>query len=80
MSKDITKEDKTLMEEQILIKNERHIDAQEQKFDSYTGGRNAALSSSLLIRADKLITISKTVDETTDKQSHNIGQWNYKRG
>ena len=49
-----------------MIRNERHIKAQEQKLDSYTGGRNAALSGSLLIRADKFLTISTSVYETAD--------------
>ena len=47
VSIDITKEDNTLTEEQIMIQNERHIDAQEQKLDSYTGGRNSVLLGSL---------------------------------
>ena len=47
VSKYITKEDNTLAEEKSIIKNERHIDDQEQKFNSYTGGRNADLSGSL---------------------------------
>ena len=55
-----------MTEEQNMIKNERHIKAQEQKLDSYTGGRNAALSGSLLLRAAKFITISTSVDETAD--------------
>ena len=67
--KDITKEDKTFIEEQIMIQNERHIEEQEQKLDSYTGGRNAALSGSLLLKADKLLTISTAVDETADSKS-----------
>ena len=62
VSKDITKEDNTFSEEQIMIKNERHIETQEQKLDSYNGGRNAALLGFLLLRADKLITISTAVD------------------
>ena len=66
VSKDITKEDNTLTEEQNMIKNERHIKAQEQKLDSYTGGRNAALSGSLLLRSNKLLTISTAVYETAD--------------
>ena len=69
MSKDITKEDNTLTEEQIIIQNERHIEAQEQKLDSYTGGINATISGSLLLRADKLITVSTTVDETADSKA-----------
>ena len=47
-----------------MIQNERQIEAQEQKLDSYTGGRNAALSDSLLLWARKLFTISTSVDET----------------
>ena len=43
VSKYITKEDNILTEEKIMIQNERHIDPQEKKLDSYTGGRNAAL-------------------------------------
>ena len=58
-----------MTEEQIMIQNERHIEAQEQKLDSYTGGRNAALSGSLLLRADKLLTISTAVDETADSKA-----------
>ena len=34
VSKDITKEYNTLNEEQIMIQNERHIEAQYQKLDS----------------------------------------------
>ena len=64
MSKDITKEDNTLMEEKIMIQNESHIEAQEQKLDSYIGGRYADLLGSLLLRADKFLTISTAVDET----------------
>ena len=66
VSKYITKEDNTVTEEQIMIQNERHIEAQEQKLDSYTGGINLALSGSLLLRTEKLITISTSVDETAD--------------
>ena len=69
MSKDITKEDTNLMEEQIMIQNERHIEAQEQKLDSYTGGRNAALSGYLLLRSDKFLTIYTAVDETADSKA-----------
>ena len=58
VSKDITKEDNTLTEEQNLMQNERHIDVQEHKLDSYIGGRNADISSSLLLRANKFLTIS----------------------
>ena len=61
VSIDITKEDNTLTEEQIMIQNERHIDAQEQKLDSCTGGRNANISGYLLLRAGKMLTISKSV-------------------
>ena len=43
MSKYVTKEDNTLTEEKVMIQNERHIDAQDQKLDRYTGGRNADL-------------------------------------
>ena len=75
MSKYITKEDYTLTEEQILIQNERHIESQEQKLDSYTGERNADLSDSLLLRSVTLLTISTAVYETADS-----GQWNYERG
>ena len=59
-------EDKTLMEEQIMIKNERHIETQDQKLDSYTGRRNSALLDSLLIRSETLLTISTAVDETAN--------------
>ena len=52
------------MEEKIMIQDERHIEAQEKKLDSYTGGINADLSGSLLLRANKFLTISTTVDET----------------
>ena len=45
------------MEEQILIKNERRIETQDKKLDSYTRGINAALLSSLPLRSDKFITI-----------------------
>ena len=54
------------MEEQIMIQNERHIESQEQKLDSYTGGLNAALSGSLLLRAEELLTISTGVHKTAD--------------
>ena len=64
VSKDITKEDNTFMEEQIMIKNERHKEAQDQKIDSYTGGRNAAPLDYLLLRSEKFLTISTEVDET----------------
>ena len=40
-----------------------HIEAQEQKLDSYTGGRNAVLSGSLLLRANKFFTIYIAVYE-----------------
>ena len=62
----ITKEYNTLMEEKIMIQNERHIEAQEQKLDSYTGGINAAISSSLLLISDKLLIISTSLDEKSD--------------
>ena len=55
-----------------MIQNERHIEAQEQKLDSYTGVRNAALSRYLLLRADKLLTISTAVHETADSKSTKI--------
>ena len=58
-----------MTEEQIMIQNERHIEAQEQKLDSYTGGRNAALSSSLLLRAENFLTISTAVDKTADSKA-----------
>ena len=58
-----------MTEEQIMIQNERHIEAQEQKLDSYTGGINAALSGSLLLRSDKFLTISTAVDETADSKT-----------
>ena len=48
-----------------MIQNERHIEAQELKLDSYTRGRNAAISGSLLLRADILLTISTAVYETS---------------
>ena len=54
------------MEEQIMIKNERHIETQDQKLDSYTGRRNSALLDSLLIRSETLLTISTAVDETAN--------------
>ena len=69
VSKDITKEENNSMKEQIMIQNERHIEAQDQKLDSYTGGRNAALSVSLLLRSDKLLTISTEVDETSNRKA-----------
>ena len=46
-----------------------HIKAQEQKLDSYTGGINASLLGSLLIRADKLLTVSTAVDETANSKA-----------
>ena len=52
-----------------MIQNEKHIEDQEQKLDSYTGGINAALSVSVLLRANKLITISTSVDETADSKA-----------
>ena len=58
-----------MREELSMIQNERHIDAQEQKLYSYSGGRNADLSGSLLLRADKFLTISKAVYETTDSKA-----------
>ena len=67
--RDITKEDNTLTEDQIMIQNERHIDTQEQKLVSYTGGINADLSGSLLLRANKLITISKAVYKMATRKS-----------
>ena len=57
------------MKEQIMIQNERHIEAQDQKLDSYTGGRNAALSGSLLLRAKTLLTISTAVDKTAGSKA-----------
>ena len=69
VSKDITKEDNTLTEEQIMIQNERHIDAQEQKLDGCTGGINADLSGSLLLRSDTLLTISTAVYERADRKA-----------
>ena len=57
------------MEEQIMIQNENYIEAQDCKLDSYTGGRNAALSVSLLLRADKFITIYTEVDEKADSKA-----------
>ena len=58
-----------MTEEQIMIQNESHIDAQEQKLDGYTGGRYANISGSLFLRADKLVTISTAVYETADRKS-----------
>ena len=52
-----------------MIQNERHIEAQEQKLDSYTGGINTDLSGSLLLRADKFLTISTAVYETADSNA-----------
>ena len=69
VSKFITKEDYTLTEEKIMIQNERHIEAQEQKLDIYTGERNAALLGSLLLRAEKILTISTAVYETDDNKA-----------
>ena len=54
------------MEDQIMIQNERHIKSQEQKLDSYTGGINADLSGSLILRADKFLSISTAVYGTAD--------------
>ena len=47
-----------------MIQNERRIDTQAQKLDSYTGGRNADLSGSSFLRADKLLIISTSVYQT----------------
>ena len=58
-----------MTEEQIMIQNEKHIHAQEQKLDSYPGGINADLSVSLLLRAEKLITISTAVYETSHSKA-----------
>ena len=69
MSKDITKEDYTLTEEQIMIHNERHLEAQQKKLDSYTGERNADLSGSLLLIVNKLLTISTAVYKTADSKA-----------
>ena len=52
-----------------MIQNERHIESQEQKLDNYTGGINAALSGSLLLRAAKFLTIYTAVDETADSKA-----------
>ena len=52
VSKDITKEENTLTEENIMIQNEWHMDGQEQKLDSYTEERNADLLGFLLHRAN----------------------------
>ena len=52
-----------------MIQNERRIDTQAQKLDSYTGGRNADLSGSSLLRSDKLLTIYTSVYETNDSKS-----------
>ena len=49
-----------------MIQNERHIEAQEQKLDSYTGRRDVALSGALLIRSETVLTISTAVYETVD--------------
>ena len=64
VSKDITKEENTFTEEHIMIKNERHIESQEQNLDSYNGGRNTALSGSFLLIYNKLLTVSTAVYET----------------
>ena len=66
---DITKEDSTLTEETIMIKNKSHLESQQQKLDSYTGGRNASLSGSLLLSADNLLSISRAVYETADSKA-----------
>ena len=58
-----------MTEEQIMMQNERHIDVQEHKLDSYIGERNADISSSLLLRADKFLTISTAVYETADSKA-----------
>ena len=55
--------------ENNMIQNERYIDAQDQKLDSYTGGRNADLSGYLLLRANKLLTVSTAVYETADSKA-----------
>ena len=52
-----------------MSKDERHIEAQEQKLDNYTGGRNSDLSVSLLLRADKFLTVSTDVDETANSKA-----------
>ena len=52
-----------------MIQNERHIEEQEQKLDSYTGGINAALSGYLLLIYDKLLTISTAADETAVRKA-----------
>ena len=49
-----------------MIHNERHIENQVQKLDSYTGGINTALSGYFLLRADKFLTISTAVYETAN--------------
>ena len=51
-----------------MIQNERHIDAQDQKLDSYTGGRNTDISGSLLLRANKFLTVYTAVYETADSK------------
>ena len=52
-----------------MIQNESHIESQEKKLDSYTGGRNAGLSGSLLLIAHNFLTISTSVHETADSNS-----------
>ena len=52
-----------------MIQNERHIEAQQENLDSYTGGRHADISGSLLPRADKLLTIYTEVYETADSKA-----------
>ena len=52
-----------------MIQNEQHIEAHEQKLDSYTGGINAALLGSLLLRSDKVLTISTEVSETANSKA-----------
>ena len=37
--------------------------------EGYTGGRNADLSGSLLIRSEKMLTISTAVFETSDSKA-----------
>ena len=68
VSKDIKKKDNTFTEEQSMIQNERHIEAHEQKLDSYTGGINAALLGSLLLRVEKFLTIYTAVYEIANSK------------
>ena len=72
VSKDITKEDSIFTEEQIMIQNESYIDSQEKKLDSYNGRRNADLSGSLLLIADRLLTISTAVYKTSDSKAKKL--------